>query len=137
MSFNSDLEFGVVMFNVNYTRQIYEKFGAEIGDDYIINTCKLICKAFTCSPVYRIGSDEFAVVLLGDDYNDRTLLLENIRNKFNELEHSDLPVYEKLSAGSGMAEYDTLMDEAVSDVLNRAKEEMMDNKRTIKKGRLK
>ena len=137
MSFNSDLEFGVAMFNVNYTRQVYEKFGAEIGDDYIINTCKLICKAFTCSPVYRIGSDEFAVVLLGDDYNDRTLLLENIRNKFNELEHSDLPVYEKLSAGSGMAEYDTLMDETVSDVLNRAKEEMMDNKRTIKKGRLK
>ena len=41
------------------------------GDRLIKDACALICRVFQHPPVYRVGGDEFVVVLEGNDYQNR------------------------------------------------------------------
>ena len=41
----------------------------------IIDACKIICKVFKHSPVYRIGGDEFVVILEDADYQQLIIVL--------------------------------------------------------------
>ena len=67
--------FGIVMADINSLKIINDKYGHERGDEYIIGACMLISKIYKHSPVYRIGGDEFVVVLQGEDYENREGLL--------------------------------------------------------------
>lgn len=41
----------------------------------------MICEIYKHSPVFRIGGDEFAVVLTGRDYEQRENLLQDLKNE--------------------------------------------------------
>ena len=64
----NDVEFAIGMFDVNNLKLINDSKGHEAGDEYLIRSCRLICNVFKRSPVYRVGGDEFIVILRGDDY---------------------------------------------------------------------
>ena len=68
----------------------------------ITNACTKICGVFSHSPVFRIGGDEFAVILSGDDYFRRKKLVEEITAV--PADRSGIRIGETISAG--MAEYD-------------------------------
>ena len=55
----------------------------EIGgnDPYPRSAGTLICRTREHSPVYRIGGDEFAVVLQGSDYQNRQALEKRIKEQ--------------------------------------------------------
>ena len=72
--------FSIAIFDLNNLKKTNDKYGHEAGDALICEASKLICETFTHSPVYRIGGDEFAVILLGADYFDR----EKIFAKFQK-----------------------------------------------------
>jgi len=128
-------EFALIVFDVNNLKVINDNLGHEAGDEYIINSCRLICRTFKKSAVYRIGGDEFLVVLERDDYIDREMLLNDLQVEMLRLKTANLPLYEKISVASGMAVYNPKEDFNIQDVFNRADAQMYENKALMKGGK--
>lgn len=127
-------EFAFIIFDINNLKTINDSLGHEAGDDYIINSCRLICKTFKKSAVYRIGGDEFIVILERDDYDARERLLAEMKEEMVRLKTAELPVYEKISIASGLATYNSEEDFNVQEVFNRADAAMYKNKAEMKSG---
>lgn len=124
-------EFGIVMLDINGLKQINDTFGHDFGDMIIISACRLICKTFSHSPVYRIGGDEFVVILEGGDYENRAQLLENLEQEIeshNAMTRNDT----RVSIARGIAIYDSETDLVFAHVFKRADEAMYRNKAAIK-----
>ena len=64
-------EFAIGMFDCDNLKLINDQYGHDKGDVYLKTACRLICRVFQHSPVFRIGGDEFAVILQNDDYENR------------------------------------------------------------------
>ncbi|MCR5656764.1 MAG: GGDEF domain-containing protein, partial [Butyrivibrio sp.] len=60
--------FGIAMIDLNFLKKINDSFGHEKGDLAIQKLSRIICTIFAHSPVFRIGGDEFVVILKGSDY---------------------------------------------------------------------
>ncbi len=126
------MEFAVVLCDLNNLKYINDNFGHEQGDEYIVNSCRLICNVFKRSAVYRIGGDEFAIILVGDDYHARYSLLKKFSSQMSKLLKEDLPPCQKVSIASGLADFDPEQDTSVTSVLNRADRRMYANKQDMK-----
>lgn len=126
--------FAIVMVDLNYLKKINDSYGHANGDKYLIGTSKLVCEAYKHSPVYRVGGDEFVVVLTGEDYDMRDELLADLRARLRETagDASKEP-WERYSAACGMAEFEGTPDETVGTVFTRADETMYKNKVIMKK----
>ena len=123
-----DLEFAMVMFDVNSLKLINDTQGHEAGDSYLIRACHLICNSFKHSPVYRIGGDEFVAILSGDDYDNREEHLRVLNGMMSPYSDS-LPLPpEYVSIACGIAVYDSNTDSTVADVIKRADEAMYKDK---------
>ncbi|MBO7661740.1 MAG: diguanylate cyclase, partial [Clostridia bacterium] len=59
-------EFGIAMVDLNDLKRINDNYGHDKGDIAIQKLCGIVCSAFKHSPVFRIGGDEFAIVLEGE-----------------------------------------------------------------------
>ena len=68
-------KFAVVVCDVNGLKKINDTLGHKAGDEYIRKAFEMICDIFQHSPVYRIGGDEFVVILTGRDFVIRKELL--------------------------------------------------------------
>ncbi|MBO4375564.1 MAG: GGDEF domain-containing protein [Lachnospiraceae bacterium] len=121
-----------VMFDINDLKYVNDTFGHEKGDEYIRNSCRLICDTFAHSIVFRIGGDEFVSVLQGRDFDDREKLIADFREKLRIIKTSGAPPEEKVSVAFGMAVYDPSADDSIDAVIKRADEEMYINKRQSK-----
>lgn len=124
-----ELSFGVVMCDVNDLKLINDTRGHAFGDEVIRKTSRIICDVYKHSPVFRIGGDEFVVVLQGGDYEVRDQLLHTIReiSGVNRKTHTG-PVI-----ASGMSEYISDLDDDFGSVFRRADELMYENKKSLKK----
>lgn len=112
--------FALVVADVNNLKLTNDYLGHEQGDALIRNASQLICNIFVHSPVYRIGGDEFVVLLTGQDYIHRQALLE-------KLEQENRPCMEGLSINPnevsiafGTADYIPGTDHSVQSVFERA-----------------
>ena len=127
-------EFAVVVLDINDLKHVNDYFGHDFGDMLIIDACKLICKSFPHSPVYRVGGDEFAVILEGADYENYEKLLDNFQfaiQEYNENNHQD----NRLSIARGIAIYNSVTDLVFSNVFKRADDAMYQNKADMKQRR--
>ena len=79
---NLAARFGIVMVDLNFLKVINDKYGHDKGNEYIVGSCRVVCDTYVHSPVYRIGGDEFLVVLEGQDYDNREELLEQVKAAF-------------------------------------------------------
>ena len=59
--------FGLVMFDANNLKMINDRYGHKRGDSYLLGVVEMIQDCFPGCQVYRIGGDEFVVVLEGTD----------------------------------------------------------------------
>lgn len=125
-------EFAVVMADVNNLKLINDKYGHKAGDSYLNGCCHIICEIYKHSPIFRIGGDEFAVVLKGEDYRNRHSLLEQANAAFAEAYgNTDMEPYRRYSASLGMGEY-SARDNIVELVFKRADKAMYANKQKFK-----
>ena len=126
-------EYAIVMVDINNLKTINDEYGHRSGDLYIKGCCHMICEAFKHSPVYRIGGDEFAVLLLNSDYVNRKELCEQLREDYERTyEQSGVSPWLRYSAAVGMAEH-AADDNSVEFVFRRADEAMYRDKARIKK----
>ena len=125
---DSDYNFGIVMCDINDLKIINDTRGHSFGDEAIQSSSSMICNVYKHSPVFRIGGDEFAVILSGSDYNHRDKLLAELREESIENKRARSgPVI-----ACGMAVYDPSADKAFEDVFKRADELMYENKKVLK-----
>ncbi len=129
-------EFGMGMVDLNYLKRINDTYGHDKGNITIIKLCRIVCNVFKHSPVYRIGGDEFIIVLLGDDYDNAQFLEERLNNILDSLQNNEsLPYWERVSAAIGIAKFDPERDKTAENVFKRADEIMYKNKQKMKAAR--
>ena len=121
------LEFAIVVCDINGLKQVNDEQGHSAGDKYIKDACAIICDIFDHSPVFRVGGDEFAILLRGADYENRYDLLKKFYNIQVDHKHEDL-----VTIAYGMAEYMPDLDLRVQDVFERADNLMYANKKRFK-----
>lgn len=127
------MDFALVMVDINNLKQINDEFGHKSGDLYIKGCCQMICDAFKHSPVYRIGGDEFVVILSGKDYERRMEIVEQLKKDFEtSYNRNDSETWEKYSAAVGIAEHAS-DDSTVELVFRRADARMYKDKEEFKK----
>jgi GGDEF domain-containing protein len=73
------------------------------------------------------------VVLFGEDYENREALLEDFRNQIEENVKNESIII----VATGMAVYDPEKDDSVTSVFERADDLMYENKRNLKKKKIK
>ncbi len=126
-------EFGLAMIDLNFLKRTNDTYGHEKGNVSICRLSDLICKIFEHSPVFRIGGDEFVVVLKHHDYRKIETLIEDFYKVLAEYEADpSLEPWEKISAAVGYAKYDASIDHSVEDLFKRADEAMYKKKVSMK-----
>lgn len=124
--------FGIVVCDINGLKIVNDTKGHKAGDEYIKASCALVCRIFQHSPVFRIGGDEFVVLLKGKDYSNRESLLSRLRKQVEE----NVRIGEGPVVASGLAEFQPIVDSSVEDVFNRADALMYDDKTRLKEQKL-
>ena len=129
---NGNIEFGVAVFDLNNLKKANDKYGHAIGNKLIISAAKLISDVFKRSLVFRIGGDEFLVVLQNKDLeNCEKLFVQlelNCANTYVEEDGAKIPI----SIASGFVRFDPSKDKHFGDVFKRADDTMYENKSKFK-----
>ncbi|SFG20793.1 EAL domain-containing protein [Oribacterium sp. WCC10] len=120
-------DFAVVVFDLNGLKEVNDTQGHQAGDQFIKDGFMCICRTFKHSPVFRIGGDEFVVIAQNDDYRNMDALLEGFEhlNINNRKDH-------KVVIAAGMSRYHHKDDKSVSQVFERADNNMYINKKQLK-----
>ena len=127
------LVFGLAMIDLNYLKNTNDEFGHVAGDDALVRLANIICLVFKHSPVYRVGGDEFVVILKDEDYRHSEDLIDEFNERITDsINNTKLPQYERISAAIGYAEYDEKLDRSVDDVFARADQKMYQRKHVMK-----
>lgn len=124
-------DFAVVVFDLNNLKCINDTLGHEAGDRLIKNAAKIISSAFSHSPVFRIGGDEFVALLENDDFQNYKGCLEKLEQINSEL-NRHLSEQEQISLAHGLALFESGQDKSFHDVFARADKEMYRHKQAIK-----
>ncbi|MBQ8031596.1 MAG: GGDEF domain-containing protein [Butyrivibrio sp.] len=133
---NGKAKFAILMIDLNNLKKVNDTYGHEHGDHYISGSCHQICKIYSHSPVFRIGGDEFVVLLENQDYDHRDQLLTALRASFEASSNDeDREPWERYSAATGMAIFDEENDVSMDDVFKRADTLMYQNKLESKMAR--
>ncbi len=132
---SQEMAFAVGVFDCDNLKRINDRYGHEKGDVYLKTASRLICHVFQHSPVFRIGGDEFSVILQNADYENREVLVEQFKAGMVEISASAKHEWEEAHIAMGIAVYDSQRDRSVNDVIRRADESMYENKRGRKAGR--
>ena len=120
-------DFAVIVCDVNGLKKINDTLGHKAGDQYICCACEMLCEYFKHSPVFRIGGDEFVVLVEGRDYETRFDILAEINAEIESNIGSD-----KVVASLGLSEYDPENDTSIHDVFKRADGLMYERKTQLK-----
>ena len=128
-----ETQFGFVMLDLNNLKVINDNYGHEKGDSAIRNLCRIIGEVFAHSPAFRVGGDEFVVLLKNEDYRNVDALVKHFQERVrdNASNWSAKP-WEHVSGAIGCALYDERLDRGVESVLSRADREMYICKKRMK-----
>lgn len=117
----------VVVCDVNGLKHVNDTYGHAEGDEYIRSACRLICEQYAHSPVYRIGGDEFVVLVRGGDFGRRAEILDELNRRVEENIAKG-----KVVVAAGMADYEPT-DEQLYATFHRADQRMYARKAELKR----
>ena len=115
--------FSIVVCDVNGLKEINDTKGHKEGDALICEACRMICRIFDHSPVYRIGGDEFVVITRGSDNEVIEALVAEAKDPADG---------RKGLLACGYSSFVPGTDACVSNVFERADEAMYEHKSLIK-----
>lgn len=126
---NENAEFALAAVNLKGTKKINENYGYDNGNHAIRKLCFIVCHVFEHSPVFKVGGDEFIIVLKGEDLRNSKKLVAELKDRLNKLsEDKALNPWERVSAAIGVAYYEKDRDLSIEDLAERAVKEMHRNK---------
>ena len=120
--------FAVVVCDINSLKAVNDLYGHKEGDACIRKACKKICTVFDHSPVFRVGGDEFVVLLSGGDYDQRTKLVEQV--SAIPIDLTQIRIGDTIAAG--MAEYNKNRHFSLLSVFEEADKAMYARKQFLK-----
>ena len=133
---DGDADFCIIMVDVNFLKRINDNYGHECGNTYLINACKFVCAIFGAEHVYRVGGDEFVVIIEGEKVSLCKYLLTQFKFEMERKNANEsLQPWEKVSAAVGIAYYEPTFDKTADEVFKRADKEMYANKLAMKAAR--
>lgn len=124
-------EFALVVLDINGLKYINDTYGHDFGDMLIINCSRIICRTFLHSPVFRIGGDEFVVVLENTDYKEYPQLLEKLQTNI-DLHNESARADTQISIARGIAIHSSESDLVLANIFKRADDAMYQNKAAMK-----
>ncbi len=125
-------EFAIGAFDCDNLKVINDRYGHDKGDVYLQAACTAISESFKHSPVFRVGGDEFIVILRNEDYHNMEMLLEQFDKTACEINASANKPWEQVCISKGFAAFDPSEDSTVIEVMQRADKLMYENKRERK-----
>lgn len=120
-------ELGIIVCDLNGLKNINDTQGHEAGDIYIKDAAKIICNVFKHSPVFRIGGDEFVILLSGEDYGNRDALLNN----FDKMMYENI-LKKEVVISTGLDIYIPEKADTFQIVFERADKKMYARKKLLK-----
>lgn len=128
----SSPEYAVLVADINGLKEVNDTYGHDIGNQLIIRVSKIISGVFLRSSVYRIGGDEFVIILENRDFEEYRTLLEKLDAECAKesitIEQGSLPI----SIARGVAIYNREVDHVFQDVFRHADDLMYMHKRSSK-----
>ncbi|MFH5837300.1 diguanylate cyclase domain-containing protein [Proteiniclasticum sp. C24MP] len=123
--------FGVVIFDLNYFKEINDSYGHQKGDEVLIAFGQALKKTFDrYGLVSRLGGDEFAVIIDGQ-YDSIEFLIEELTGA---LSHHEDPLVNKLEFSFGYQKHQESI--SLDELYNLADHKMYAHKQRIKKSQM-
>lgn len=120
---SADYKLFIMMIDVDYFKQINDKYGHLEGDKALTDVADILRNSFrTRDFIGRFGGDEFIVIgrlHAGDDINNLVNNIRNVQTVFNE----NAETY-KISLSTGYVVYDSAKDLSTDKVIADADEQM-------------
>ena len=128
-------DFAVAVLDCDDLKEVNDRCGHDKGDEYLKAATHLICEVFDHSPVFRTGGDEFAVILMNDDFKNRNELIKEFEHTSDRICREAKEMWEAIHISMGVAVHDPETDGTVEDTVHRADQLMYEKKRAFKDGR--
>ncbi len=126
-------DFSTLMIDVNYLKKVNDVYGHEQGNTYLQNSANLIRKHFGNEGLYRIGGDEFAMLLDGKAQEGIEAKIRAFKEEMAQIKADEsLQPWEKPSAAVGLAKYIQGEHDVPDAVLRQADEYMYADKVAMK-----
>ncbi len=125
-------DFAVLVMDLNNLKKMNDTYGHEYGDMLIVDAAGIMQKTFGRLSVYRIGGDEFSVILDGENFEKYTELLDKFRKEIVRFNQENKRYEVELQVACGAAAYTEGKDRNYGDVFRRADKEMYENKIYLK-----
>ena len=124
--------YAVLVADINDLKKTNDQHGHDVGNELIRHTARLLCDTFQSSPVFRIGGDEFVVILEGGDLDGYQNLLRKLDEAcgkdYISVRDNRIPI----SVARGIAVYDASTDTVFNDVFSKADHAMYMHKQSAK-----
>ena len=131
-----DAKFAIVMVDLNYLKRINDNFGHDRGNVYIKKLYSILAQVFQEDMIFRIGGDEFVVVLRELRAEKAHALVRDLKQSLTRFtENSHLEPWEKVSAAVGLCVYDSARHHETNDVFKEADRDMYQDKKEMHAGR--
>ena len=123
-------DFAVAIFDINHLKETNDRFGHEIGDIIIQSAAEALKKTFIGKNIYRIGGDEFSVILNAITEKSVDLLFKLLDVEIENINKTiSAPV--PLSLAKGYSLFDPRSDKDFNSVFARADKNMYLEKAVI------
>lgn len=127
---NGVAKFSLIIIDLNFLKKMNDTYGHDKGDIALKILADDIKAMFTGCTCFRIGGDEFAVIISGKNVDILSFLLTNIGSSICKTGKEN--EWENISAATGYAVYSSEKDTSFHDVFVRADAQMYDNKKKMK-----
>lgn len=122
---------GMIVADLNDLKGINDRFGHQMGDWYIKDAAQIISACASKQfPVYRVGGDEFNVILSNVDESDIQRLIAKIKKYIETYEKDNPEMPMKISIGYAL--FDPKLDQNLTDTYHRGDSAMYEVKRKMK-----
>ena len=130
---NGDVDFAIGMLDCDNLKKINDTYGHDKGDIYLKGASQLICHVFRNSSVFRIGGDEFSVIIENQDFRNMEGMIRSFYRRKKEICELAENEWDEVNISLGVAIFDPEADENLEDTIRRADKIMYENKRVWKR----
>ena len=122
------LDYTLILFDVNNLRNANDVHGLKAGDLLIIDTSTLLLRVFDPKCIFRIGSNDFIVIMENATPNGVNKALTSLHDEIAVFNACEKAYDMTLSVTSGTAVFDPKEDHCCGDVVKKATKELSKNK---------